>query len=175
MRKIHLTASMQGVILRCNKLLSRTGSSIQLSNPFSSSKLFWPDRRLEKLVERLTFQASLAVDPGKPVRVAIRQRKQMRDLEKFFGIHPSHWIQLRIARQGPEGFEGAALQILEDLGYFCEEWIGAEGSWPQLGVFSFGTRRLLKLVFWSQWRDNIQKCELLIPVMQSSSQPDPLQ
>jgi hypothetical protein len=44
-----------------------------------------------------------------------------------------------------------------------------------LGAFSFGTRRLLKLVFWSQWRDNIQKCELLIPVMQSSSQPDPLQ
>lgn len=169
MRKIHLTASIQGVILRCNKLLSRTGSSIQLSNSFSYSKLFWPDRRLEKLVERLTFQASLAVDPGKPVRVAIRQRKQMRDLEKFFGIHPSHWIQLRIARPGPEGFEEAALQILEDLGYFCEEWIGAKGSWPQLGVFSFGTRRLLRLVFWSQWRNNIQKCELLIPVMQSSS------
>ena len=175
MRKIHLTASMQGVILRCNKLLSRTGSSIQLSNPFPHSKLFWPDRRLEKLVERLTFQASLAVDPGKPVRVAIRQRKQMRDLEKFFGIYPSHWIQLKIARRGPEGFEGAAQQILEDLGYFCEEWIGAKGSWPQLGAFSFGTRRLLKLVFWSQWRDNTQKCELLIPVMQSSSWPDPLQ
>ena len=74
--------------------------SIQLSHPFPSSKLLWPDRSLERLVERLTLQASLAVDPGKPVRIAIRQRRKMRDMEKFFEIQPSHWIQLRIARRG---------------------------------------------------------------------------
>ena len=169
MREMNLTASMQGVVLRCNRLLSRTGSSVQLSKPFTSSKLLWPDRSLERLVERLTFQASLAVDPGRPVRIAIRQRKKMRDLEKFFGIHPSHWIQLKIARRGPAGFEGNAREILEDLGYSCEEWIGTNGSWPQLGAFSFGTKRLLKLVFWAQWHNNVQKCELLIPVMQSPS------
>ena len=160
---------MQGVVLRCNKLLSRTGSSIQLSHPVPTSKLRWPDRNLEKLVERLTVEASLAVDPGKPVRIAIRQRKKMRALEEFFEIQPSHWIQLRIARRSPQGFEGDARQILEDLGYYCEEWIGAKGSWPQLGAFSFGRKRLLKLVFWSQRHNNVQKYELLIPVMQPFS------
>jgi hypothetical protein len=169
MREMNFTILMQDVVLRCNKLLSRTGSTIQLSLPYALSKLLWHDRSLERLLERLTYQASLAVDPGKHVRIAVRQRKRMRDLEKFLGIHPSHWIQLRIARQGPSGFEGDARQILEDLGYCCEEWIGVKGSWPQMGAFSFGTKHLLKLVFWTQWHNNVQQCELLIPVMQPSS------
>jgi hypothetical protein len=169
MKEMNLTKLMRSVVLRCNRLLRRTGSSIKLSLPFALCKLLWHDRSLEGLIERLTVRASLAVDPGSPVQITVRQRKKMRDLEKFFGIRPSHWIQLQIARRGPAGLEKDARQILEDLGYSCEEWIGAEGSWPQLGAFSFGSKRLLKLVFWAQWHNNVQKCELLIPVIQPSS------
>jgi hypothetical protein len=156
---------MYGIARRCKKLISRTGSFVLLSLPRESFKLLWHDRSLETLLERLTFQASVAVDPGKPVRIVMRQRKRMRDLESFFGIHPSHWIQLKIARQGPAGLEGDARKIMEDLGYCCEEWIGADGSWPQMGAFSCGTMRLMKLVFWVQWRNGVQDCELLIPII----------
>jgi hypothetical protein len=169
MREMNLAKVMRGIVFRCNRLVSRTGSSIELSLPPYSSKLFWQDRSLEKLLERVTVQALSAVEPGKSVRIAVRQRKRMRDLEKFFEIQPSHWIQLRIARRGPAGLERDTRRIMEDLGYCCEEWIGANGSWPQLGAFSLRSRRLLKLLVCAHWHNDIHKCELLIPVIQPSS------
>jgi hypothetical protein len=89
----------------------------------------------------------------------------MRGLEKFFQIYPSHWIQLKITQRGPLGLDAGAREVLENSGFRCDEWIGAKESWPQLGFFSYGTKRLLKLACYLQRRRITQTCELLIPVI----------
>jgi len=165
MEEMNLTALMQGIVLRCNKSLAKTGSFIQLSLPSHSAKFFWHDRSLEKLLKRLVCRASLAVDCGKPIRISVRQKAKMRGLEKFFQIYPSHWIQLKITQRCPLGLETGAREALEDSGFRCDEWIGAKESWPQLGVFSYGTKHLLKLACYLQRRRITQTCELLIPVI----------
>jgi hypothetical protein len=157
---------MHGIVRRCSKLLAQKKSSMHISLPFGTSRLSWNDRRLETLLCRLAHKASLEVNPGKTIRIAVRPRTKMRGLEKFFQICPSHWIQLRIAWCGPDGFDMDARELITGLGYRCEEWIGASGSWPQLGAFSFGARRLVKFLFWVRREKNLQQCDLLIPIME---------
>ena len=166
MRKTKMSALMKSIARGCRTLLAQKESSLQLSLPFPLTRLHCHDRRMERLLCRLARKASLKVHPGKTIRIAVRQRGRMRDLEKFFEIQPAHWIQLRIAWSGPAGFERDARDLMRGLGYRCEEWIGENGSWPQLGAFSFGTKRLLKFLFWAQRQKDIQKCDLLIPVME---------
>jgi len=175
MEDMNLTALMQGIVLRCNKSLAKTGSFIQLSLPSHLTNFFWHDRSLEKLLKRLVCQASLAVDRGAPIRIAVRQKAKMRGLEKFFQVYPSHWIQLKITQRGPLGLEPGAREVLEDSGFRCDEWIGAKESWPQLGFFSSGTKPLLKLACYLQRRRITQTCELLIPVMTPASPTTALQ
>ena len=170
MRKTKMTVLMKSVACKCRRLLAQKKSSIQFSLPYAFSGLYCHDRRLERLLCRLARRASLKMHPGNIIRIAVRRRNRMRDLEKFFQIQPAHWIQLRIAWCGPAGFERDALEMMRGLGYRCEEWIGENGSWPQLGAFSFGTKRLLKFLFWTQRRKAIQKCDLLIPVMEPEQQ-----
>jgi hypothetical protein len=172
MKEMNLRTLMQGIVQRCNKSLARTGSSIQLSLPLSVSTFYWHDRSLEKLLRQLTSMASLAVDPGNPIHIAVSQKKKMRGLETFFRIQPSHWVQMRIAQRGRAGFEEDARWLMSNLGYHCEEWIGANGTWPQMGAYSTGRKRLLKLVLVIQWQKNTQLFELLIPVAQSRHLPD---
>ncbi len=166
---MNLTVLMQGIVLRCNKSLAKAGSGIQLSLPFNLSNFFWHDRSLGQLLERIVCQASRNVDSGTPIRIAVRQKAKMSGLAKFFQIYPSHWIQLKITRRGPLGLEAGVREMLEDSGFRCDEWIGAEESWPQLGFFSYGTKHLLKVACYLQRRRSTQTCELLIPVLTSAS------
>ncbi len=168
MRQINLATVVRDVVRRCNKLLLRTGTSILLSPPSCAPRLSWYDESLETLLERLALRASSNVDQGSHVRITVSQRRNMRGLEGFFDIRPSHWILLKIARKGRAGFETEARNILEDLGYRCDEWIGTEGSWPQMGAFSSGKMQAQRLMLWAQWYKNTQKYELIIPVVKPS-------
>jgi hypothetical protein len=162
MREMDLASVMQSIVLRRNRILDGIGSSMQLTLPLNLSKFLWHDRSLEKLIEKFIHHVSLISQPARPVRVALRQKARMLDLEKFFGIYPSYWIQLRIEGQGPAVFEAVARPIFEDLGYRCEEWVGVEDSGQHLAAFCLETEHDLKLVFWA---DNpSRRCDLLIPV-----------
>jgi hypothetical protein len=172
MKEMNLRTLMQDIVQRCNKSLARTGSSIQLSLPSTVSTFYWHDQSLEKLLRQLTTMASLAVDPGNPIHIAVSQKKNMRGLETFFRIQPSHWIQMRIAQRGRAGFEEDARRLMSNLGYHCEEWIGANGTWPQMGAYSAGRKRRLKFVLVIQWQQNTQQFEVLLPVAQSNHLPD---
>ena len=169
MKEMNLTALMQGIVLRCNTSLAKTGPFIQLSLPSNLLNFLWHDRSLEKLLKRLVCQASLAADPGAPVRIAVRQKAKMRGLEKSFPICPSHWIQLKITWRGPAELDDRARETLEDSGFRCDEWIGAKESWPHLGFFSYETKPLMKLACCLQRLRGLQTFELLIPVTTPAS------
>jgi hypothetical protein len=157
-----LTNLMQDVV-------AGIGSPVHLSLPPNLSRFLWHDRSLETLIERFIHWASTISHAAGPVRIAVRQKAKMQDLEKFFGIPSCHWIQLRIQWRGLAGFDGDARRILEDLGYRCEEWVGVEDSPQQLGAFYLGTDKEPKLVFWTDSRRDSHKCDLLIPVARFSA------
>ncbi len=164
MREMDLSALMREVVLERNRQSSGAGTSVQLSIPPNLSPFLWRDGSLEKLIETFVKNASSIYYPIGPVRIAVRQKKKLMDLEKFFDIYPSHWIQLRIEGKGLAGFDEGARRIFQDLGYQCEEWIGVEGSERRLASFHFGAEREPKLVFWANSQKYNHKCDLLIPV-----------
>jgi hypothetical protein len=163
MKSLDLTALLRRTVLHLNKVHAGAGSSIQLSLSRNLSKFVWHDCSLEILIERLIHYALVIGHSGRPVRIAACRKAKLRDLEKFFDIHPSHWVQLHIDLEAP-GFEKGVRQIFEDHGYQCEEWVGVEDSHQQLGAFSLGAEQAPKLLFWTENRRFRQKCDLLIPV-----------
>lgn len=171
MRELDLAALMRKIVLRLNKKHEGVGSSVQLSLPLNLPGLFWHDRSLEKLIERIIHYASVISCPAQPVKIAVRQKTRLLDLEKFFDIHPSRWIQLRI-ELGAAGLEERARQILQDHGYRCGEWVEVENSRQQLGAFCLETDRSLKLVLWTENHRFSPKCALLIPVAESLCSSD---
>ena len=163
MRELDLTALLRKTVLRLNKMHAGTGPSVQLSLALNLSKFFWHDCSLEKLIDRLVHYASVISPPARPVRIAVRQKAKMQDLEKFFDIHPSHWVQIKIDLAAA-GFEEGVRKTFEDHGYRCEEWVGVEDSRQQMGVFSLEAEQKLKLLFWAENHTFRHKCDLLIPV-----------
>jgi hypothetical protein len=163
MKTLDLTALLAKTVLRLNRMGARVGSSIQLSLSRNLSRFAWYDRSLERLIEKLIHYASVINHPGRPVRIAVCRKARLLDLEKFFDIHPIHWVQLHIDLEAP-GFERGARQIFEDHGYRCEEWVGVEDSPQQLGAFCIGAEQTPRLVFWAENRRFRHRCDLLIPV-----------
>ena len=165
MKRISVPALMKRLVYRNKGVPPHSDAFIRLSLPPELSGLWLTDQRLEKLIRHLAHRVSTAVAPGDSVRIAVRRRSKMRSLERFFKIRPAHWLLLKFVWRGSAGFEGRAQELMADLGFRCEEWIGMSGSWPQLGAYSLGRGGSLKLVFWAQWHRNIQRCDLLIPVI----------
>jgi len=165
MRETNIAALTQCIVRLSRKSLAKKEASIQLSLPAAPASFLWHDGSLEALVHRIARKASLEVSPKRTIRIKVCQKTKMRSLENFFQIRPERWVELSISWCGPAaGFEIDIREMIANLGYRCEEWIGANESWPQLGAFSFGTKRLLKLLFWVQRQKNVQRCDLLIPV-----------
>jgi hypothetical protein len=163
MKRMDLGALMRRIVHRINRIRVGIGASVHLSIPGNLPEFSWHDCSLEKLMERLIHYAALISDPARPLRIAIHQKKQLLDLEKFFGISATPWIQVRIELE-PAEFDAGARQILEDHGYRCEEWIGVEDSIQRLGAFSFGTDKKHPLVLWAENYGRRSKCDLLIPI-----------
>jgi hypothetical protein len=158
-----IAALVRKTVLRLNKTHAGVGSSVQLSLALNMSKFWWHDDSLEKLIAKLLRYASVMSHPARPLRVAVRRKGKLLDLEEFFDIHPSHWVQMSI-RMAASGLDEGVRKILEDHGYQCDESVGVEGSVQQLGAFSPGAKEKLMLVFWAENHRLRHKCDLLIPV-----------
>jgi len=166
MGRMDLAPMLRRTVLWLNKKHAGAGSSVQLSVAFNLSQFSWHDGSLEKLIEKLLRHASVISHPARPLRIAVRQRAKLLDLEVFWDIHPSHWIQLSLSPGAP-GFDRSVRKILEDQGYRCQEWIRVEGSRQRLGAFSLGAEDKPKLVLWAENHRFRQRCDLLIPVADS--------
>jgi hypothetical protein len=163
MRRLDLRELLRKIVLQLNKKHAGVGSSVQISLPLNLPEIFWRDCSFEKLIESLMYYASWIASPARPVRIAVRQNARMLDLEKFFNIHPSHWVQIKIDLVA-SGYGESVRKIFRDHGFQCEEWVGVEDSRKQLGVFSLKAEHRLKLLFWVESHAFRRKTDLLIPV-----------
>ena len=124
----------------------------------------WRDRSLKEFVRMFLYEVLLTNDPGGIIEIALRRKTELKDLNAFIGVHPSCWVQLRVAGRGLKVMEHLIDELFAEVGYRCEEWVGVQDSQARLGIFGNKNRPDLKMVFCVELSRNILKCDLLLPV-----------
>jgi hypothetical protein len=141
----------------------RGSPPVYLAMPYALSQFSWQGGSLKALTKELVDHVRSISHPARSIRVSVHQKRKMRDLEQFFFIFPSSWLQLSIECQSLSGLETGAQRVLERLGCHCPEWVGVEGSESQLGAFYLGTQKTPALILYVQNRGARRNCDILIP------------
>ncbi|HTY60884.1 MAG TPA: hypothetical protein VMG30_01375 [Acidobacteriota bacterium] len=141
------------------------GPSVYLSIFPDLSKL-WERGCLDTLIAKLLDHISTICHPARSIRVAVREKKRMCDLEQFFSVFPDRWVDLSFECQSLSGLEMGVQGVLESLGYSCREWVGVEGSESQLGAFHLGAHETPALILYMQNHGARRNCDILIPEFQ---------
>jgi hypothetical protein len=128
----------------------------------------WHDQSLKQFVRMFLYEVLLTNDPNALIEVALRRKGEFKDLNAFVGVHPSCWVQLRVAGRGLKVMEHLIEELFGEVGYRREEWVGVEDSAARLGIFGNKNEPELKMVFCLESSRNILKCDLLIPVSEIS-------
>jgi hypothetical protein len=145
---------------------ARRSSSVCLSMPSVLSEFCWRGGSLEALARKLIEYAVSVSHPSRGIRVAVREKKVLSDLEQFFALSPRYWLQLSIECQSAQRLESGIRPMFESLGYRCPEWVGVEGSESQLAAFHLGTDAKPTLILHIQNRGAGRNVDLLIPLPQ---------
>ena len=164
MEKLDLGTIVQEAIARFHQ--NRIGPKPRVFVMISGSlpKVPWHDRSLKEFTRLFLYECLLSNHPDATVEIAVRRKAELKDLNRFIGIQPDYWIQLRVSGRGLRIAEGVVQDFFADLGYHCEEWIGAETSTVRLGIFGAGQRRSSKMVFCIESGRGTFKFDLLLPI-----------
>ena len=127
----------------------------------------WHDRSLKEFVRMFLYEVLLTNDPDAIIEIALRRKTELKDLNAFVGVHPSYWMQLRVAGRGLKVMENLIEELFAEVGYRCEEWVGVQDSQARLGIFGNKNRPDLKMVFCVELSRTILKCDLLLPVFEN--------
>jgi len=169
MRKIDLTEVLPDIVLKFQREQKGTRVPVFLTLPHNLPAFPWADNSLEILIIKLFDRAIAVGDIGKPIRVAVAKRKTVSDLEALLNLHPSHWIQLRIAMQSLEGLDDCVQQELEKSGYNSEDKWETENSADRLIVYHPMNQSEPQLLFWVENRKGSHRYILLIPVKEPAT------
>jgi hypothetical protein len=123
----------------------------------------WKDAALKQFLQFFLYESLLTSDAHNPVEISLRRRALLKDLTAFVGIHPSYWVQLRIAGRGLKIAERLIEDLFAEVGYRCEEWVGMDDSNARLGIFGTIDAQK-KMVFCLESTRQRLKCDLLLPV-----------
>jgi hypothetical protein len=164
MEKINLGTVMEEVIARFSR--NRVGAKPPVFLMISAAlpSIFWKDRNLKEFVRLFLYETLLTNEPDATVEVSLRRRSELRDLNKFVGIQPSYWIQLRVLSRGLKVIERLVEELFADVGYRCEEWVGMEAASARLGIFGSIDGPGLKIIVCLESRSRTRKCDLLLPI-----------
>ena len=124
----------------------------------------WHDRSLKEFVRMFLYEVLLTNDPDGIIEIALRRKTELKDLNAFIGVHPSCWMQLRVAGRGLKVMENLIEELFAEVAYRCEEWVGVQDSQARLGIFGNKNKPDMKMVFCVELSRNILKCDLLLPV-----------
>ncbi len=131
----------------------------------------WQNRAPKEFVRLFLYESLLTSDPDTAIEVSLRRRSEFKDLNDFLGVHPSYWVQLRVSGRGLRVTERLIEDLFADIGYRCEEWVGVEGSSVRLGIFGAIDTPMAKMIFCLESSRDILKCDLLLPVSDTSQLP----
>ncbi len=146
---------------------ARSGSAVYLSMPPDISKFRQLRGNLESFLKEFLDHVVSISHPYHVVRVSVREKKKMADMEEFYAIAPSRWFQLNVECQSESDLEAGALKALKILGCRSPEWAIVEGSESRLGAFYLATQESPDLILHIQNRGARRSCDFLIPVFES--------
>jgi hypothetical protein len=169
MDKINLGAVIEEVIAKFgqNRIGDKPPVFVMISTGVPA--VFWRDHSLADFVRLFMYETLLTNDPDATVEISLRRRSELRDLNKFVGIEPSYWVQLRVISRGLKVMERLLEELFSDVGYHCEEWVGLESSSARLGIFGTIHGPDLKMIVCLESSSRTRKCDLLLPICESSS------
>lgn len=171
MEKLNLGTVIEEVIAKFSK--NRVGERPPIFLMISAAlpSIFWKDHSLQDFVRLFLYETLLTNEPDATVEVSLRKRSELRDLNRFVGIQPSYWVQLRVISRGLKVMERLLEELFADVGYRCEEWVGVETSSARLGIFGTIAGLELKIIVCLEANSRTRKCDLLIPIYAPSSIP----
>ena len=171
MERIDLGTVIQDAISKFNQ--NRIGDKPPVFVTLSPAltQVPWRDSMLKKFLRFFLYEALLTSDPDTAVEISLRRRPLLADLKTFVGIQPSYWIQLRIAGRGLRIGERLVEDLLTEVGYRCEEWVGMEGSDARMGIFGTIDQPQIKMVFCVESKRQKLLCDLLIPIIDERPVP----
>ncbi|HWO43748.1 MAG TPA: hypothetical protein VNO43_18310 [Candidatus Eisenbacteria bacterium] len=167
MEKFNLGSMIEDVIVKFSH--NRVGDKPPIFLMVSTGlpPIVWKDQTIKEFVRRFLYDTLLTNDPDATVEVSVRRRSELRDIEEFVGIKPSYWVQLRVLSGGLKVVEASLEELLGDMGYRCEEWVGVETSRTRLGIFGTIAGADLKLIVCLESNSRKRRCELLLPICDS--------
>lgn len=173
MEHVNLGSVIEQVIsrFRQNRIGEKPLVFVTVSSPVSHVP--WRDRALKEFVRMFLYESLLTNGPDAPIEIALRKQIGLKDLNKFVGVQPSYWVQLRVSGRGLKLMERAIEELFGEVGYRCQEWVGVEDSSTRLGIFGAVDDAELKLVFCLELSRNNLKCDLLIPASDPLLLPKP--
>jgi hypothetical protein len=164
MERINLGSVMEEVIARFSRNHVGAKPPVFLMISAAPHSIFWKDRTLKEFVRLFLYETLLTNKPDATVEVSLRRRSELRDLNKFVGILPSYWIQLRVISRGLKIMERLLEELFADVGYRCEEWVGIEAASARLGIFGTIDGPDLKIIVCLESSSRTRKCDLLFPI-----------
>ncbi len=166
MREIRFTELLPEIVTDLN---NRPGleSRIPLFIPNDLPTLLWPDNSLNELVSTFIGQAALLNNPGKPVRIAVRKRNRLADIEALLEVYPSYWVQLKIDMPTLSLLERGVQESLRDSGFRYEDEWTTEDEGSRLLTYSYGKESGPAFLFWIQNRRTPHTYSFLLPVYAS--------
>ncbi len=141
-------------------------------------KVYSEDDFLERLlaeVFRTTLRSAASGKP--PIRIAVRQRKSLPDLEVIIGVSPVYWIQIEISGRDVWSLETlwsleTVLQNKSEIfGYHCQERKSLKDGAPRLALFCASGESTPTMAVYVSKDGFHWKCDFLIPVLETHA-PD---
>ena len=172
MERIDLGTVMQEAIAKFNK--NRIGDKPRVFVTLSPdlTQVPWKNHALKEFVRTFLYESLLTSNPEASIVASLRRRLALDDLKTFLGIEePSYWLQLQVSGRGLRIVEPMIEDLFDEVGYRREEWVGVEGSSARLGVFGAIDTPTHKIVFGLESSRHVLKCDLLLPVIDSSANP----
>ena len=171
MERTDLGTVMQEAIAKFNT--NRIGDKPRVFVTLSPdlTRVPWKNHTLKDFVRTFLYESLLTSDPEAAIEVCLRRRFALDDLSAFLGFYPTYWLQLRVSGRGLRILEPMIEELFAAVGYRREEWVGVEGSSARLGVFGAIDTPTHKIVFCLESSRHVFKCDLLLPVIDSSANP----
>ena len=168
MEQIELGKVIEDAIAKFSRNRIGDKPPVFLMIPSTLRTVPWRDRSIKELVRVFLYETLLTSDPDATLEISLRRRAELKDLDRFVGLNPSYWLQLRISGRGLKMFEKLAQELCYDVGYRCEEWITIEDSTMRFAVFADFERPHVKIILCLESSKSVHRCDLLFPITEAS-------
>lgn len=133
------------------------------------ARMTWINPTLKDFVRAFLYEALITSDPDAAIEVSLCKQVEADNLDRIAGIEPTEWLLLRVSGRGLRVCEPMIEELLAEIDYRREKWLGVDGSNVCFGIFSATDMPTQKLAFRLYVAPRVLACDLLLPIPQDSA------